>query len=771
MIFWLLSIAKYSLPMKCMYVLLVLALSANMRTLFAQNEQLDYAFHFETAKSKLPQEAQQSIAAIANKAKNWLDHSIIIQGHTDDIGTVQYNIQLSKSRAEEVKKMFVNAGIDEHRIAIKALGEGQPIVSNQYEEGRRTNRRVEILLTKDVAVNYREQQEHNQQVLNKLRPPIPKFVLNQAGVERYLKTEQGTQIHIPSDAFDVPKGTEVEVKVFEAYKTSDMILNGLSTMSNGKRLVTGGMMKVEAMSNGIPVQLKKGKYLTVNVPSKNPDQRMQLFTGDTSAQTINWVNPRLLAVNRPNPTVEDPFYQEFEQSIADERIYIGIGPKSARPEQIGEVISRSYLNENSNRPEDPSLKVVEPRTPDPIDSTRIKFWQDQLVKVNKEINAPCTTFACKWKAFFRSKKRKALLRQKNEDRIANIKRNIEAYKRGLASQEQKHIEYAQELKAFKAKKDSLYKEYLDEIEEWKVEVEKYDSMNFEYACYNKDIGYLYEHYENREKEACQRMYGVSTFEEAQEHRKESVMLDYVGYYMPKRNRMDSAQLKQFLLDYPTVIKMDKQFFKLACEKKDTNYIRWRKGEKFVKLALPIMYEVSTLKEARAAQLCEKIEARATFYRSKLKEYGVETIEEAYEAHQRILKERAEWKQQMGYVFSTANLGGWINCDYFPRRSNEELITQNFDLPVSPKLATTYLVFKDIASVMRGSANYRNLKNWYTFNNIPKNKAVQVVSFYLDAKGQTQVAVKSLLADETPEKLEYKPMSMEAFKKVLTNLDV
>lgn len=71
-----------------------------------------------------------------------------INGYTDDIGSEDDNIILSENRAKAVKEYLIAKGIAEERIEIKGFGGLNPIASNETEEGRSKNRRVEILILK-----------------------------------------------------------------------------------------------------------------------------------------------------------------------------------------------------------------------------------------------------------------------------------------------------------------------------------------------------------------------------------------------------------------------------------------------------------------------------------------------------------------------------------------------------------------------------------------------------------------------------------------------
>jgi len=74
------------------------------------------------------------------------DAAVIIAGHTDNIGAKEYNQKLSEDRARSVKNyLLTHHGIDSSRMAIKDFGETKPIASNDTDDGRFKNRRVEFI--------------------------------------------------------------------------------------------------------------------------------------------------------------------------------------------------------------------------------------------------------------------------------------------------------------------------------------------------------------------------------------------------------------------------------------------------------------------------------------------------------------------------------------------------------------------------------------------------------------------------------------------------
>jgi len=74
------------------------------------------------------------------------EYKVKITGHTDNVGEDDYNMKLSKDRAEDVLKIFNRKGISFKRLEAYGKGEREPIASNDTDEGRALNRRIEVEL-------------------------------------------------------------------------------------------------------------------------------------------------------------------------------------------------------------------------------------------------------------------------------------------------------------------------------------------------------------------------------------------------------------------------------------------------------------------------------------------------------------------------------------------------------------------------------------------------------------------------------------------------
>lgn len=103
---------------------------------------------FDYKKWDVKPQFNSNLDNIENILKMNPELKIRIEGHTDDIGSMKYNIDLSGKRALAIKDYLVDKGIDSSRITATGLGYAQPIADNETPEGRALNRRAEIIPVK-----------------------------------------------------------------------------------------------------------------------------------------------------------------------------------------------------------------------------------------------------------------------------------------------------------------------------------------------------------------------------------------------------------------------------------------------------------------------------------------------------------------------------------------------------------------------------------------------------------------------------------------------
>ena len=105
---------------------------------------------FDFDKFDLKPEAKRELAAFAQRVKDsgQTKELLVAVGHTDSVGTEAYNLRLSLARAKSVKAYLVEMGLNPTLIRTEGRGELEPMADNATEEGRRKNRRVEIIFDK-----------------------------------------------------------------------------------------------------------------------------------------------------------------------------------------------------------------------------------------------------------------------------------------------------------------------------------------------------------------------------------------------------------------------------------------------------------------------------------------------------------------------------------------------------------------------------------------------------------------------------------------------
>lgn len=99
---------------------------------------------FDTNSAELRPGLYNEINRVACVLNQYPDTLIRVEGHTDSKGSDEYNMELSKKRANAVKTLLAMRGVAESRIEVAGYGKTMPVATNGTEAGRQKNRRVEI---------------------------------------------------------------------------------------------------------------------------------------------------------------------------------------------------------------------------------------------------------------------------------------------------------------------------------------------------------------------------------------------------------------------------------------------------------------------------------------------------------------------------------------------------------------------------------------------------------------------------------------------------
>jgi outer membrane protein OmpA-like peptidoglycan-associated protein len=108
---------------------------------------------FKSGSFELLPGARERLAKVSGIVLAYPTLHLQVEGHTDAVGTDEYNQSLSERRASAVRDYLVQQGIAANSVDARGFGKTQPIATNETAEGRQQNRRVELVLSGDAIGN------------------------------------------------------------------------------------------------------------------------------------------------------------------------------------------------------------------------------------------------------------------------------------------------------------------------------------------------------------------------------------------------------------------------------------------------------------------------------------------------------------------------------------------------------------------------------------------------------------------------------------------
>lgn len=135
---------------------------------------------FETASYDLKAESYSELERLCQLLKDYPKLKIEISGHTDSIGTENYNQHLSTNRAKAVYSYLLTKGIDSQKITYKGYGSTKPIATNKTEEGRAANRRTAFTILEGVGNTFISKKNSDEHIVGKFLEAVSKPILSNA---------------------------------------------------------------------------------------------------------------------------------------------------------------------------------------------------------------------------------------------------------------------------------------------------------------------------------------------------------------------------------------------------------------------------------------------------------------------------------------------------------------------------------------------------------------------------------------------------------------
>lgn len=101
---------------------------------------------FATGSADLQGGSNRTLEKLVGFLNTYPDRNVLIEGHTDNVGSAQFNQTLSLKRADSVRRYLTDHGVQSRRLTVSGLGLERPVASNESAVGRQQNRRVEVII-------------------------------------------------------------------------------------------------------------------------------------------------------------------------------------------------------------------------------------------------------------------------------------------------------------------------------------------------------------------------------------------------------------------------------------------------------------------------------------------------------------------------------------------------------------------------------------------------------------------------------------------------
>jgi outer membrane protein OmpA-like peptidoglycan-associated protein len=102
---------------------------------------------FETGKADLRPGALRNLYPLVTFLQKYPERRVVIEGHTDNVGSDAYNLDLSQRRADAVRDFLLQNGVKAAQMSMRGYGKASPVASNNTAGGRQQNRRVELIIS------------------------------------------------------------------------------------------------------------------------------------------------------------------------------------------------------------------------------------------------------------------------------------------------------------------------------------------------------------------------------------------------------------------------------------------------------------------------------------------------------------------------------------------------------------------------------------------------------------------------------------------------
>lgn len=732
------------------------------------NPTAEYKILFESKSYQLDEIATTTLEECIEKMNAENQTHIELQAATDDKGIQTENEVLAQNRADAVRQFLIEKGISTNRIQIKPAVLLTSDLAQNSEERRRMHRSVQVRVwTNESDNNFSAKGE---------KELLDFFVQEQQNAREHFTFEastgmvvtgkKGTRLKVPADCFVYANGAAAMGPVMftlqEALSYGDMLLQNLSTSSNGRMLETGGMFFIAATDvNGKELKIKEGAAIEASLPTRESSlPGMQVFEG----------------VNDPHGNLDWAATGRALQPMDVDGRFARNNYDIAAIEQA--IIDLKALTESSFVGEMPKFKekdLKEPVIPN-ISKPEAPILNDFYAQYAQKSNESDVDYRKRVYGKYQSAN-KAYLNQKMayNQKMSSYRRDSLNYvrdKNSMYGNRGQYDLYCKNLRNYigdvvKIVRVGDYKEYRTMIRKTSEPLNFTESRIEIFANSCQDLS---AEIDNKIKDG-------KPFEDLKE---KSDALKQVEYTIRQQWGMKHIfkSISNDNIRYAGMDDTNRELFHVAPELKDMQ-VQLSEIEAILEKEVLLKKDIKRLERfhkdfSKMGGSLLDINSISTIhknfirYKNKLNSY-LELEEKMANLKEDYLSKCAQLglltAQQVNEMYvSTMNITsmGWINCDRFmetkePKTDMEILVENDGNTAV-------YVVFEDIRSVMKAE----RIGNSYKVKNIPAGRKVKVIGIHITGQS-AEVFIENTVVKNTSLRPQFEPKTLEELRALMARV--
>lgn len=713
---------------------------------FAQN--FEQSVYFESGQAQLTKKAKAKLEQLLAQSQEYPDLVLDLKGFCDEAGSLSYNEELARRRAQAVAQYLEAKGLETASFSLRAKGE---LSEGDWAKNRRVEVRLQVFQPKNWEEFYSFMDQRMKQ----------EFWIN-PNRDTLIFGANGSQLFIPAGSFvrangQAPKDDQVKIVLREALSLKDMWMQNLQTVAPGHELIeTGGMVNIQAQDlNNEELQLAPKASLNLRLPSDEPlNEGMQVFYADRDI----------------SQTTEDIVWEASGTKV-----------KSFNFEKDPPTFKFNLLDLDSIRiiaaPPMPKIEHLlampkKPGTLAPLEYMELPLVDETAIRSENPK-----------KRFESDKKHEARIAQllkKAEERRQRFEKinagRAKSYAQAQKRQQQAFAQYEINLAAYQAQQDSLdllidlAKDKPNEINQWLLD------FKWSAAFSESLLGLIgntkqLQRYQAYLKEECQQLgfeEEMQTLLQIEEAAKQPAIFLQLATSLKKCIRTNYTFNRNH--------KLNDLRDKLM---RDLRAIQSRE-EKDVQRRLALSTSETLNGVYRHAHLLNKMIANYNEVLSltgfnKQAEELQQFVDQLDKIYQKVIAAKIERGQispdfQRRYVVNSMQINrlGWINCDRFLDLKEEEKMLAQIKVEKVPKLKAAERLgttFSETRGVMQMYYN-KETKSYQTPGEVDRSQKMKITALRFKEGGGVELAQLSAFPEDLAQKkLNYRPISFSELRQL------